>query len=227
MSDKKINYLARDYQDIKSELIKFSKMYYPELTDNYNDASVGSWFLDLVSVIGDNLSYHTDRMYQENNIDSANLKSSVINAAKINGVKIPGPKASMCEVELSCVLPVDSTNINSPSWKDAPIIKMGSVVGNSSYQFELIEDVNFAEQFNSDGFSNRKYTPVRNSNGVITGYTVNKSTLVMGGSNKVYKKVLLQNEIEPFMEIVLPKVVVLLKVEIVFQTLLAVNYTRI
>ena len=205
MSDKKINYLARDYQDIKSELIKFSKMYYPELTDNYNDASVGSWFLDLVSVIGDNLSYHTDRMYQENNIDSANLKSSVINAAKINGVKIPGPKASMCEVELSCVLPVDSTNINSPSWKDAPIIKMGSVVGNSSYQFELIEDVNFAEQFNSDGFSNRKYTPVRNSNGVITGYTVNKSTLVMGGSNKVYKKVLLQNEIEPFMEIVLPE----------------------
>ena len=81
MSNKKINYLARSYDDIKSELIKFSKEYYPELSDHYNDASVGSWFLDLVSAIGDNLSYHTDRMYQENNIDSANLKSSVLNAA--------------------------------------------------------------------------------------------------------------------------------------------------
>ena len=148
MSNKKINYLARSYDDIKSELIKFSKEYYPELSDHYNDASVGSWFLDLVSAIGDNLSYHTDRMYQENNIDSANLKSSVLNAAKINGVKVPGPKASMCEIELSCVLPVDQTSISFPSWNDAPIIKMGSVVGNSSYQFELIEDVNFAEQFN-------------------------------------------------------------------------------
>ena len=205
MSNKKINYLARSYDDIKSELIKFSKEYYPELSDHYNDASVGSWFLDLVSAIGDNLSYHTDRMYQENNIDSANLKSSVLNAAKINGVKVPGPKASMCEIELSCVLPVDQTSISFPSWNDAPIIKMGSVVGNSSYQFELIEDVNFAEQFNMDGVSNRKYTPNRNSNGVITGYTVTKSTLVMGGTNKIYKAVLLDSEVEPFMEVVLPE----------------------
>ena len=205
MSNKKINYLARDFQGIKSELIKFSKEYYPELTDSYNDASVGSWIIDLVSAVGDNLSYHTDRMYQENNVDSANLKSSVINAAKINGIKIPGPKASMCEIELSCELPVDQTKISFPSWDDAPIIKMGSIVGNSSYHFELIEDVNFAEQFNMDGISNRKYTPNRNSNGVITGYTVTKTTLVMGGSNKVYKKVLSQGEVEPFMEVVLPE----------------------
>lgn len=205
MSNKKINYLARDFQGIKSELIKFSKEYYPELTDSYNDASVGSWIIDLVSAVGDNLSYHTDRMYQENNVDSANLKSSVINAAKINGVKIPGPKASMCEVELSCNLPVSSSGISFPDWGSAPIVKMGSVVGNSSYHFELIEDVNFAEQFNMDGISNRKYTPNRNSNGVITGYTVTKTTLVMGGSNKVYKKVLSQGEVEPFMEVVLPE----------------------
>lgn len=206
MSNKKINYLARDFQGIKSELIKFSKEYYPELTDSYNDASVGSWIIDLVSAVGDNLSYHTDRMYQENNVDSANLKSSVINAAKINGIKIPGPKASMCEIELSCSLPINSNgNISFPSWDDAPIIKMGSVVGNSSYHFELIEDVNFGEQFNMDGVSNRKYTPNRNSNGVITGYTVTKTTLVMGGSNKVYKKVLSQGEVEPFMEVVLPE----------------------
>ena len=205
MSNKKINYLARDFQGIKSELIKFSKEYYPELTDSYNDASVGSWIIDLVSAVGDNLSYHTDRMYQENNVDSANLKSSVINAAKINGIKIPGPKASMCEVELSCNLPVSTSGISFPDWGSAPIVKMGSVVGNSSYHFELIEDVNFAEQFNMDGVSNRKYTPNRNSNGVITGYTVTKTTLVMGGSNKVYKKVLSQGEVEPFMEVVLPE----------------------
>ena len=166
MSDKKINYLARSFDDIKSELLKFSKTYYPELADNYNDASVGSWIIDLVSSVGDNLSYHTDRMYQENNVDTAKLKSSVINTAKINGVKIPGPKASMCEVELSCVLPVDGTNISTPNWDNAPIIKMGSIVGNASYQFELIEDVNFGEQFNNDGISNRKYTPLRNNNGV-------------------------------------------------------------
>lgn len=205
MANKKINYLARDYDSIKSELIKFSKMYYPELADNFNDASVGSWLLDLVAVSTDMLSYHTDRMYQENNIDTANLLNSIINSAKVNGVKIPGPKASMCEVELSCVLPVDSTNISLPSWENAPIVKMGSVVGNTEYHFELTEDVNFKEQFNSDGFSNRRFSPLKNSNGVITGYNITKTTIVMGGTNKIYKKVLSASEVEPFMEIVLPE----------------------
>ena len=31
--EKKINYLARNFEDIKSELINFSNKYYPEITD--------------------------------------------------------------------------------------------------------------------------------------------------------------------------------------------------
>ena len=38
--EKKINYLSRDFESIKSELIKFSQKYYPEISDNFNDASV-------------------------------------------------------------------------------------------------------------------------------------------------------------------------------------------
>ena len=82
---KKINYLSRDFASIKSDLIKFSNMYYPEVSDDFNDSSIGAWFIDLVSAVGDDLSYHTDRMYQETNIDSATLKSSVLNQARANG----------------------------------------------------------------------------------------------------------------------------------------------
>ena len=82
MSQKKINYLSRTFDDIKSELVKFSNTYYPELSDDFNDSSVGAWFIDLVSAVGDDLSYHTDRMYQETNIDSASLRSSVLNQAE-------------------------------------------------------------------------------------------------------------------------------------------------
>ena len=90
--EKKINYLSRTFEDIKGELIKFSNMYYPEVADDFNDSSIGAWFIDLVAAVGDDLSYHTDRMYQETNIDSANLKSSVLNQARANGnigLKIP------------------------------------------------------------------------------------------------------------------------------------------
>lgn len=204
--EKKINYLARDFQNIKGELINFSKKYYPELTDSLNDASIGTWFIDLLSAVGDDLSYHTDRMYQETNLDSASLRSSVLNAARLNGVKIPGPKCSICEVEISVMLPTGGGGENSvPNWKYSPLIKRGSTVGNSNYQFELLEDVDFSSQFNSDGVSNRKFTPMRDSNGQIRNYKITKTVLVYGGQSKIYKKILTESDVVPFMEIILPE----------------------
>lgn len=212
--NKKISYLARSFDDIKSELLNFSKKYYPELSDNFNDASVGAWMLDMVSAVGDDLAYHTDRMYQETNINSANSRSSILNNARMNGIKIPGAKSSLCEVELSCTVGVEN---NSPKVKELPVLKMGGTVGNSSYTFELTEDVNFAEQFNKDGFSNRKIVPTRDNNGIITGYTVTKNTIVVGGQSKIYKKVILEDDLKPFMEIVLPEQNIMSVESIIFK----------
>jgi len=217
MATKKINYLSRDFESIKDELLKFSNMYYPELSDDFNDSSVGAWFVDLVSSVGDDLSYHIDRVYQETDIDSANSVNSVLNMARTNGLKIPGRKASMCEVEISCVLPVNMRNIGQPDWNYAPIMQSTSIVSAGNLQFQLTEDVNFAEQFNSNGYSNRKIVPSRDGNGNITGYTVSKSTLVVNGVSRIYKKVMTVNDIEPFMEIVLPELDVLNVESVIFK----------
>lgn len=215
--EKKINYLSRDFADIKEELIKFSNTYYPELADDFNDSSVGAWFIDLVAAVGDDLSYHTDRMYQETNIDSANLKSSVLNQARANGLKIPGKKSSICEVEISCVLPTSSEGIHLPDWNYAPILQSTSIVSAGDYNYQLTEDVNFAEQFNKDGFSNRKMTPARDGNGSITGYNVSKSTIVINGITKIYKKVIYPTDLKPFMEVVLPEANVMNVESIIFK----------
>ena len=215
--EKHINYLSRDFADIKDELIKFSNTYYPELADDFNDSSVGAWFIDLVAAVGDDLSYHTDRMYQETNIDSANLKSSVLNQARANGLKIPGKKSSICEVEISCVLPTSSEGIHLPDWNYAPILQSTSIVSAGDYNYQLTEDVNFAEQFNKDGFSNRKMTPARDGNGSITGYNVSKSTIVINGITKIYKKVIYSTDLKPFMEVVLPEANVMNVESIIFK----------
>ena len=110
--EKKISYLAKNFSDIQSELVTFSKKYYPELATNFQDKSVGAWFIDLCSLVGDNLSYSIDKAYQETQMDSANLRSSIINLAKSNGLKIPGAKASVCEISLSCTLPLNPSDIS-------------------------------------------------------------------------------------------------------------------
>jgi hypothetical protein len=199
--EKGISYLNRDFHDYRNSLLNYTKQYYPDLVDEFNDASIGAWLLDVVANIGDNLSLHIDRVYQETNIDSAQEKKSLYALARNCGVKIPGPKGAMAEVKLSVVLPTSS---NEPNYDYAPIIKRGSRFASATQEFELLSDVDFAEQFDENGISNRTISPNVNTNGIITGYTVSKLAVVTAGETRVYRQVISESDVKPFMEIVLP-----------------------
>lgn len=194
--EKKISYINRTYADYKDALIAMSEKYYPELSKSFNDASIASWQIDMVADIADNLSYHIDRVYQETNIDSAQEKGSLYAMARNAGVKIPGPKGAMAEIKISVILPGD----NEPKWNLAPIIKRGTRVASSSQEFELLTDVDFAEQFDENGVSNRTYSKIDGS----TNYLVSKLAVVSAGETRVYRQVVNTNDIQPFMEVLLP-----------------------
>lgn len=218
MAKKQINYTYRDFNGVRNELVKFSQEYYPEISDNFNDdSSIGSWFVDLVSDCVDSLNFHIDRVFQNTQINSTTSQSAIKNIARSNGLKIPGRKASICEVEFSCVLPVSSTDISIPDWNYAPTIKKTTIVSSGNKNYSLEDDVDFGEQFNSEGYSNRSFTPKRNSNGVITGYTVSKTAIVSSGTRKTYKKVMSSSDISPFMEILLPELNVMNVESIIFK----------
>ena len=210
MATKHINYLSRDFDSIKSELINYSKSNYPQLSDNFgNDSSISSWLVDLMSDCVDSLNYHIDRVFQNTQMNSTNSRAALLNMARSNGLKVPGPKAGMCEVEFSCILPAGynengKIDISQPNWNAAPVIQRNCVVAAGNLSYTIDENIDFAEQFNSNAFSNRSYKPRRNANGEITGYTVTKTAIATAGSRKVYKKVLTDNDSAPFMEIILP-----------------------
>lgn len=220
--EQKISYLAKDYHDYKNEFLNITKKYYPNMQSDFQDASIGSWFMDLIAAASDNLSSHIDKTFQETNIGSASEKSSILSLARSNGLKIPGRKASMTEVEFTCELPVNGdydggANLQSPDWTYAPIIKKGTVVSSGQYKFEVMEDVNFGEQYNSSGVSDRTIVPKRNSNGGIELYTIKKTTIVLSGESKIYKKVISSSDIVPFMEILLPDLNVMNVESIIFK----------
>lgn len=220
--EKGISYLNRTFDDYRDSLLGFTRQYYPELEDEFNDASVGAWLLDVVANVGDNLSYHIDRVYQETNIDSAKEKASVYALARNNGIKIPGPKAAMAEVMFSVELPVSgakntSSTTKTPNWDYAPLIKRGTKVSAGNQVFELLYDVDFNEQFNENGVSNRTIVPKRNSNGFITKYVITKTGLVSAGETKIYSKVIKNSDIKPFMSFIIPDSNVMNVESIVFK----------
>ncbi len=55
MANNKISYTVRDYQGIRAELLNYVKLYYPDLIQDFSDASVFSVFLDLNAAVADNL----------------------------------------------------------------------------------------------------------------------------------------------------------------------------
>lgn len=205
--EKKIPYISRNYDDYRQALIDLSKKYYPELDFNFDDASVGSWFLDLNAVIADELSYHVDRAYQETNINSAMKTSSLFTLARNMGFKVPGPKGAMCEVAFKCIIPPerDGSTVKGPDFKNyGPIIKKGTKVSSGSQTFELLDELVFAHQFNYDGVSDRLIQPIRNSNSEIISYQVTKFAVVIAGESNIYKKYISSDDVVPFMEILLP-----------------------
>ena len=171
--DKKISYLNRTFNDYKEALIEMSERYYPELHSSLRDASVGEWMVDLTADVADNLSYHIDRVYQETNIDSAHELASLYSIARNSGVKIPGPKGAMAEVKISLTLSNEDFSNDK-----APIIKRGTRFSSASQSFELLTDVDFNEQFDENGASDRTVIPSVNTNGILTGYTVSKLAVV-------------------------------------------------
>ncbi len=101
MSEKKISYLNRNYYDYRKSILEFIGKYYPQISNSLNDASIGSWIVDVIASIADNLSFHIDRTYGETNIDTAQQANSIYSLARNNGLKVPGPRASIAELTLS------------------------------------------------------------------------------------------------------------------------------
>ena len=194
MASNKLSYVNRNYNDIRHSIIDFTQQYYSDVFENLNDASIGQWLVDVMSDIYDCLNYHLDRSVQETTLDNASELSSLLNIARTNGLHVPYKKAALVEVELSCVVPLyeQGSEGNGEMLADeryAPTIKNGTQFSNGTTTFELTSNVDFKEQFDENGTSNRQIIPNRNSNGTIVSYTYKKLAIASACQSRVMKHI--------------------------------------
>lgn len=202
MANKGISYNSKNFADIRTELINFVKQYYSEIYNDYNDASVGQMLLELNAAVGDILSFHTDRMFQETQLDFAQERTSILSLARTYGLKVPGKRPSVSIVDFSCVLPTLGSTFDISY---APLIRQGSQVNGSGKVFETMEDIDFSSPFTVGGIPNRLVEPNVDSNGNILSYKITKREMVINGVTKYFKKVTTTSDVRPFLEIVLPE----------------------
>jgi hypothetical protein len=202
MSDKKISYTTRDFQGIRTELINFTRQYYPDLVQNFNDAGIFSVLLDLNAAVTDNLQFHIDRSIQETVLQYAQQRSSVYDIARTYGLKVPGQRPSVALVDFSITVPAFG---DKEDLRYCGILRRGAQVNGGGQPFETVYDIDFSSAINVEGFPNRLKTPNFDSTGKLVNYTITKREVVVNGTTKVFKRVITPNDIRPFFELFLPE----------------------
>jgi len=203
MANRKISYTDRDFEGLRQDLIDYTQQYYPDLIQNFNDASVFSVLMDLNAAIGDNLNYHIDRSVQETVLQYAQQRSSIFNIARTYGLKIPGYRPSVAVIDISITVPAYG---DAEDTRYLGILRSGAQFNGGGTTFETVYDIDFSSQFNREGFINRTKIPqFSENNSAPTSYIITKREIVVNGSTQVFKKVVTSADVSPFFNFFLPE----------------------
>ena len=62
---KDVRYLNKDFAQFRQNLINFTRQYFPNTYNDFNESSPGMLFIEMASFVGDVLSYYTDQSFRE------------------------------------------------------------------------------------------------------------------------------------------------------------------
>lgn len=198
----KVNYLSKDFADIRQDLINYLKVMYPDQWQDFNIASPGMAMVDLNAYVADLLTTMIDKKFNENYIDGVSERGAVYRLAKNFGYKVPGVRPGLSISDISIDVPPTA---DGPDLNYLPIYRAGVQIKGSGQVFETIFDVDFTSDFSEEGVPNRKITPIFNSNQDIIKYTILKREKIKAGATQIYTFEVDESSAVPFMQITLPE----------------------
>lgn len=149
---KTVKYLNKDFKSIRNSMIDFSKVYFPDEYKDFSDSSVGMMFIEMVSSVGDTLSYYTDNQLNEMFIQHSTQRKNVINNARSLGYKTKPSSVSYTKLNVFQIVPSTGTYSERPDYNYAMKISDLRVSSktNSNITFRALSIVDFAESGSSE-----------------------------------------------------------------------------
>ncbi len=220
MGIKQVNYLSRDFQTVRADLINYIKAFFPEQWQDFNVASPGMALIEINAYVADLLSVAIDKKYNELFRDGVQKRSAVYRMAKTFGFQVPGVRPALTIADVSIEVP---TTAMGPDYQYTPLIRAGLQIGGGGQVFETVNDIDFSSDYSEDGKANRTIEPILNGNQDLIKYRILKRELVKAGVTRVLKVEVLQGEEKPFMKVVLPETNVLEITSVIVETGVGLN----
>ena len=204
---KDVSLIGRDFGEIRKNLIDFTKNYFPNTYNDFNESSPGMMFMEMASYVGDVLSFYTDVQLRESLLTTAEQKGNLFNLSAAYGYKPKNITPATTTLDVFQLVPSKGSGDNvKPDFDYAMTVDKGMVVGSTEFsevQFNTVSQINFAFSSSFDPTTISVYQIDENTNEPVY-YLLKKQVKASSGtietitrtfeSPKIYDKIKLTNE---------------------------------
>ena len=180
---KTVQYLNRDFDSLKAQLINFAKIYYPNTYNDFTDASPGMMLIEMASYVGDVLSFYIDNQIQENFLQFAKQRKNLLAIAYSFGYRPKVTSASSVNVNVYQAVPATISNSEYvPDFGYALILEEGTQLQSSinNTAFYINEKIDFSNSGSSPiDISVLNYDP---NTGIPLFYLLQKTAKATAGA---------------------------------------------
>lgn len=175
--ERDIKYLNRDFSSFRSELIEFTKTYFPTTYTDFTPESTGMLFMEMASYVGDVLSFYLDNQVQETFIQNARQTTNLYDLAYLLGYDPKVTTAANVELEIFQKVPSKlESGEYIPDYDYALQIAANTTVtslSNSDITFIIEDKIDFSYSNNLDPTTVTIYEV--DGSGVPTSYLLRKT----------------------------------------------------
>lgn len=146
------NFLNKDFDSFRSDLITYAKAYYPDRIQDFSEAGLGGLLIDMAAYTGDVMSFYLDHQFGELFVDTAVETTNIENLIRDAGVEITGNSPAV--VDQSFFIEIPAVKVGTafePDPTAVPLLLQGTIsAANNGTRFELTEGLDYSER-DADG----------------------------------------------------------------------------
>tara|TARA_R110000851_G_scaffold313047_3_gene474501 strand:- start:5938 stop:7818 length:1881 start_codon:yes stop_codon:yes gene_type:complete len=209
---KDVKYLNKDFAQFRRNLINFTKTYFPNTYNDFNESSPGMMFLEMSAYVGDVLSFYTDAQAKESLLTKAEERYNLYQLAAMNGYKPKTFTPALVKLDTYQLVPAIGTGTNArPDMKYALTVKSNATVKTEAGQtFRTLDSVDF--KFTSSVSTTDVTVYELDDSGNVTYYLLKKQVDAVSGEikevsysftdPKIYDKIVLSKDDANVLEII-------------------------
>ncbi len=109
--NRSISYINKDFNELRSSLIDYTKTYFPDTYNDFSATSPGMLFMEMASYVGDVLSFYLDNQIQETFLQYTRQQNNLYNLAYTMGYRPKVTSVATVDIDVYQQVPVKTGNI--------------------------------------------------------------------------------------------------------------------